>query len=458
MSDVTSHQPSRRTHARRRPTSEPLPDVLARLRVARARRSCPVTGVSRGFTDEADQQCALIEMHGFEAYAHLLRDGQIQAPAARPPPDSHADGGVLHRRRRGEGARRPGIPALTTTLSQQQQQQQQQQVVGTPRSPPPTNGATRRRRARSWGTERGAAHEHGSVQYAQVCRATRCGRSAPVGRIVGAGTRLRPGDCEDAGAFGGRESDSVEMIWEREESVWIKRRKRLHRQRRLPQVQAQAPPPTVPQVQAPVVPGNAADANGSGGIPPAMLGGMTPDQLQKVRYATRRSQCACLPACYRAPPNPYSAPAPPARSVNGGGGGYNAVGWGGGVAAGTRARRRRSRSRSSRSSSSSVRARRGAALHGRAHQGAPWRWGRGLVCVPRALGVCRRHVHGQQCNAFVGGTSSVSPFLPDPSQLPQQQQQQHQGQRHGTRGLYAAAELSMLETRRDSYAGKGCRT
>ncbi|KAJ7815248.1 hypothetical protein B0H14DRAFT_3149174 [Mycena olivaceomarginata] len=60
-------------------------------------------------------------------------------------------------------------------------------------------------------------------------------------------------------------------------------------------------------------------------------------------------------------------------------------------------------------------------------------------------------------NPFVGGstgTSSFSPFSPDPNQLPQQQQHQgqQQQQQHGAGGLYAAAE--MFGKRRDSYAGQ----
>ncbi|KAJ7845694.1 hypothetical protein B0H14DRAFT_2357927, partial [Mycena olivaceomarginata] len=56
----------------------------------------PVTGVSRGygfvrFTDEADQQRALIEMHGLYCLSRPMRispaTAKFKPPAARPPPD-----------------------------------------------------------------------------------------------------------------------------------------------------------------------------------------------------------------------------------------------------------------------------------------------------------------------------------------------------------------------------------
>ncbi|KAJ7889350.1 hypothetical protein B0H14DRAFT_3429663 [Mycena olivaceomarginata] len=229
----------------------------------------------------------------------------------------------------------------------------------------------------------------------------------------------------------------------------------------LAQVQAQ------PQAQAPVVPGN----------------GMTHDQavalLQKFGYAAFSSAPAATSAY--APPNPYSAPAPPASNVNAGvnegsssvGGGYGgggSCGSGGGnmspeaYRSGFHSSSSPSNSNVSDAYNSNANANANGALPHYTDESIKVRRGGGEEA---SFGYLARSVYEVPTlpsasatttgsNAFVGGstgTSSFSPFLPDPNQLPQQQQlqEQQQQQQHGAGGLYAAAEFGK---RRDSYAGQ----
>ncbi|KAJ7803292.1 hypothetical protein B0H14DRAFT_3884152 [Mycena olivaceomarginata] len=219
-----------------------------------------------------------------------------------------------------------------------------------------------------------------------------------------------------------------------------------------------------------------------GGITPAMLEGMTHDQavalLQKFGYAAFPSAPAAASAC--APPNPYSAPAPPASNVNAGvnggsysvGGGYDGGGSGGSGGGNTSPEAHRSGFYSSFSPSNSnvsdaynsnanangavphytdesIGVRRGGGEE--ASFGYPARSAYEVPTLPSASATTIGS------NPFVGGstgTSSFSPFSPDPNQLPQQQQHQgqQQQQQHGAGELYAAAE--MFGKRRDSYAGQ----
>ncbi|KAJ7878324.1 hypothetical protein B0H14DRAFT_2567287 [Mycena olivaceomarginata] len=247
----------------------------------------------------------------------------------------------------------------------------------------------------------------------------------------------------------------------------------------LAQVQAQ-PPPTVPQPQAPVVPRNInANANGGGGITSAMLEGMTHDQavalLQKFGYAAFSSAPAATSAY--APQNQYSAPAPPASNVNAGvnegsssvGGGYGGGGSGGSGGGNMSPEAYRSGFHLSSSPSNSnvsdaYNSNANGALPHYTDESIKVRHGGGEEA---SFGYLARSVYEvltlpsasattTGSNAFVGGstgTSSFSPFLPDPNQLPQQQQhqEQQQQQQHGAGGLYAVAEFGK---RRDSYAGQ----
>ncbi|KAJ7848374.1 hypothetical protein B0H14DRAFT_899168, partial [Mycena olivaceomarginata] len=91
----------------------------------------PVTGVSRGygfvrFTDEADQQRALIEMHGLYCLSRPMRI----SPATKPPQADGASPAGL--------STSASAPAMPTSVSVSDQQQQQQQSVSAPIAVPST--------------------------------------------------------------------------------------------------------------------------------------------------------------------------------------------------------------------------------------------------------------------------------------------------------------------------------
>ncbi|KAJ7841993.1 hypothetical protein B0H14DRAFT_2586553 [Mycena olivaceomarginata] len=553
----------------------------------------PVTGVSRGygfvrFTDEADQQRALIEMHGLYCLSRPMRISpatakfkppqpdllptSTSAPSAYPTPPGH-----------------PSTASLPTSVSDQpqgQQQQQQQSVsapIAVPTSAPtgayyPGADAGRERGGQEYIKNNGGSQEYNNGGSGMGTRASRAGveyfsqqygggapsqkvpqqhqqqqvvgvptqqKSAPdewrytaqacaiLGNLIGPiGEQLTSTDPYNTTVFVGglsplvgedtlrtffvpfgeihyvkvlvgkhcgfvqfvRKADAeraiekmqgfpvggsrIRLSWGRNKAA-----AQAAQAAALAQVQAQ-PPPTVPQVQAPVVPGNVnANANGGGGIMPAMLEGMTHDQavalLQKFWYAAFSSAPAAASAY--APPNPYSVPAPPASNVNAGvnegsssvGGGYGGGGSGGSGGGNTSPEAYRSGFHSSSSPSNSnvsdaynsnananangalphytdesIKVRRGGGEE--ASFGYPVRSVYEVPTLPSASATTTGS------NAFVGGstaTSSFSPFSPDPNQLPQQQQHQgqQQQQQHGAGGLYAAAEF---EKRRDSYAGQ----
>ncbi|KAF8145484.1 hypothetical protein K438DRAFT_544922 [Mycena galopus ATCC 62051] len=548
----------------------------------------PVTGVSRGygfvrFTDEADQQRALIEMHGLYCLSRPMRISpatakfkppqpdplptSTSAPSAYPAPHGYPstvslptsvsdpqqgqqqqqqsvsapiavptttptgayypgadagrergsqeyinnNGGGQEYNSGGMGRSASGVEveyfaqqyggaAPSQQMSQQQQQQQQQQVVGVSaqQQQPPTDEWRHTAQARAiLGNLIGPNGEQltstdpynttvfvgglsplvgedtlrtffvpfGEIHYVKV----------PVGKHCGFVQFVRKADAERAiekmqgFPVGG---SRIRLSWGRSQYKAAQAAAQAAQAAALAQVQAQ--PPT------PVVPGNAANANGGGGITPAMLEGMTHDQavalLQKFGYPAFPSAPAAASAY--ASPNPYSVPAPPASNVNAGvnggsysvGGGYGGGGSGGSGGGNTSPEAYRSEFHSSSPSNSnvndaynsnanangavphytdeSIKVRRGVGEE--ASFGYPARSAYEVPTLPSA-GVT---ITGS--NAFVGGsagTSSFSPFSPDPNQLPQQQHQgQHHQQQHGAGGLYAAAE--MLGKRRDSYAGQ----
>ncbi|KAJ7871811.1 hypothetical protein B0H14DRAFT_201810 [Mycena olivaceomarginata] len=104
----------------------------------------PVTGVSRGygfvrFTDEADQQRALIEMHDLYCLSRPMRISPATAKFKPPQPDGVSPSGLS------TSASAPGYPSAVTNVPMptsvsvsDQQQQQQQQSVSAPIAVPST--------------------------------------------------------------------------------------------------------------------------------------------------------------------------------------------------------------------------------------------------------------------------------------------------------------------------------
>ncbi|KAJ7798122.1 hypothetical protein B0H14DRAFT_3492881 [Mycena olivaceomarginata] len=163
---------------------------------------------------------------------------------------------------------------------------------------------------------------------------------------------------------------------------------------------------------------------------------------------------AAASAC--APPNPYSAPprlqATSTPESMGGAiasvEGTTVVG-AAGAAAGTRARRRTAADLLELSPSNSN-VSDAYNSNANANGAVPHYTDESIGC---AVAVGKRHLGS---NPFVGGstgTSSFSPFSPDPNQLPQQQQHQgqQQQQQHGAGGCTRRGEFGK---RRDSYAGQ----
>ncbi|KAJ7693732.1 hypothetical protein B0H14DRAFT_3905863 [Mycena olivaceomarginata] len=537
----------------------------------------PVTGVSRGygfvrFTDEADQQRALIEMHGLYCLSRPMRISPATAKFKPPQPDllpTSTSAPIAYPTPPGY----PSTASLPTSVSDQPQgeQQQQQQSVSAPIAVPtstptgayyPGADAGRERGGQEYINNNGGGQEYNNGGSGMGTSASRAGveyfaqqygggapsqqvpqqqqqkqqvgvptqqqqqqpppdewrytaQRAILGNVIGPNGEQSPLVGEDTlrtffVPFGeihyvkvpvGKHCGFVQFVRKADAERAIEKMQgfplgilmgdidkaaqtaaQAAQAAALAQVQAQ-PPPTVPQVQALVVPGNVnANANRGGGITPAMLEGMTHDQavalLQKFGYAAFPSAPAAASAY--APPNPYSAPAPPASNVNAGvnggsysvGGGYGGGGSGGSGGGNTSPEAHRSGFHSSSSPSNSnvsdaynsnanangavphytdesIKVRRGGGEE--ASFGYPARSAYEVPTLPSASATTTGS------NPFVGGstgTSSFSPFSPDPNQLPQQQQHQgqQQQQQHGAGGLYAAAE--MFGKRRDSYAGQ----
>ncbi|KAJ6560033.1 hypothetical protein B0H19DRAFT_108122 [Mycena capillaripes] len=250
-----------------------------------------------------------------------------------------------------------------------------------------------------------------------------------------------------------------------------------------PQVQVGAAP--VPQVQAQAANPNAnptANVNGNGGmITPAMLEGMTHEQaIALLQKFGMQGYAPSPPNAYASVANGYAAPVPaPNANVNASasanGGSY---GPGPGPASsasssnniassgsnGAEALRNGFHSSSPSNSKSSIAETYTNASASASAGGAPQpQFTDESLKVRRdegPFGYPQRASYEVPPPAPTGGSSSFSPFSPDPNQplhqgqAQQQHHQQHQPhhqQQQGMSGLYAAAEL--LGKRRDSYAG-----
>ncbi|KAJ7681933.1 hypothetical protein DFH06DRAFT_284411 [Mycena polygramma] len=448
----------------------------------------PVTGVSRGygfvrFTDEADQQRALIEMHGLYCLSRPMRISPATAKFKPPPSDSlPASASAPSYSSVSTAAQLPTSVSVSASGEQQQQpqqpqQQQQQQhhqaraILGNligPNGEQLTSTDPYNTTVFVGGLSPLVGEEtlrtffvpFGEIHYVKV----------PVGKHCGFVQFVKKADAERAiekmqgFPVGG---SRIRLSWGRSQYKAAQAAAQAAQAAALaaaaaaapqPQPQSVAAPAPVVQSAAPAANANG-NANAPGVITPAMLQGMTQEQaialLQKFGMGYGPFPA---PNPYAAPPNVvngggYLPSAPSPSNANQNGGSY-------GPAPGS--------SNNSNSGSNN-----GAeAYRNGFHSTSPSNGNLAEACNNNANANAHapqpqftdeslkvRHDDGPfgytprayEVPAPTGSSSSAgssfSPFSPDPNGHQPQQQQQQQPQ---IGGLYAAAEL--LGKRRDSYA------